>query len=88
MLALAADVEYITNVMNQYESFHELIQNGGDDNKNSIEIKSKIKKLMTSSDVTDCLNRLVDIQNGQPVWGLSTSEREIIMLAREKVNEC
>ena len=52
----------------------------------SIEIKASIKKLMTSHEVLESLNRL-EIQ-GKPVWGLSSDERELVMLAREKVNEC
>ena len=34
----------------------------------------------------NCLNRLeVD---GEPVWGLSSDERDLVQYAREKVNEC
>lgn len=51
-----------------------------------IELKASIKKLMTAPDVVEALKRL-EIQ-GEPVWGLSTDEREMIILAREKVNEC
>ena len=51
-----------------------------------IEVKAHIKKLMTHPDTMELLDRL-QVQ-GKPVWGLSTDERELIMLAREKVNEC
>lgn len=52
----------------------------------SIEIRAGIKKLMTSPEFMECLNRL-EIQ-GEPVWGLSSDERDLITTARAKVNEC
>ena len=52
----------------------------------SIELKASIKKLMTSPDVTEALDRL-EVQD-EPVWGLSTGEREMIILAKQKMNEC
>lgn len=41
---------------------------------------------MTSTEVLESLNRLEF--DGSPVWGLSTNERALVELAREKVNEC
>lgn len=61
-------------------------QKGKEVTSKTIELKSNIKKLMTSPEVTEALDRL-EIQ-GEPVWGLSTHEREMIMMAREKMNEC
>ncbi len=52
----------------------------------TIEIKSKIKKACTNPEFIDCLNRLE--LNGEPIWGLSGDERDMIMNARSKVNEC
>lgn len=51
-----------------------------------IELKAQIKKLMTSPEVSEALDRL-EIQ-GEPVWGLSTEEREMIVMCREKIKEC
>ena len=51
-----------------------------------MEISSKIKKIMTSVDVMETLKRL-EVE-GEPVWGLSSEERELVHDARQKVNEC
>ena len=52
----------------------------------TLEISSKIKKIMTSVDVMETLKRL-EVE-GEPVWGLSSEERELVHDARQKVNEC
>ena len=91
MLALAADVENLTLVMEEIYKLDEELekekeQHEGQLTGKSLEISSKIKKVMTSNDVMDCLNRLeVD---GDPVWGLSSEERDLVYYARMKVNEC
>ena len=91
MLALAADVENLTLVMEEIYKLDEELekekeQHEGQLTGKSLEISSKIKKVMTSNDVMDCLNRLeVD---GEPVWGLSSEERDLVHYARLKVNEC
>mmetsp|Transcript_7785 Transcript_7785/g.15090 ORF Transcript_7785/g.15090 Transcript_7785/m.15090 type:complete len:157 (-) Transcript_7785:125-595(-) len=88
VLAFAADVEMISAVMDElYALESELREQGADSvSKKSLELKSSIKKLMTAPEVSEALDRL-EIQ-GEPVWGLSTDEREMIVLAREKMNEC
>lgn len=91
MLAMAADVEKISHVMEELETLENLLQreeteNPGQVSGRSIEIKNSIKKLMTNSEVLDTLNRLE--LNGSPVWGLNQSERALVEAAREKVNEC
>ena len=87
MLALAADVQKISSVMKELETLEGLLERESDATTGrSIELKAGIKKLMTHPDVLESLNRL-EIQ-GEPVWGLSSEERELIILAREKVNEC
>lgn len=88
MIALSQDVEKIEQVMTALESLEsQLLENAGNGvNGKSIELKSAIKKLMTDPSVLESLNRL-EIE-GQPVWGLSTQEREMIIMAREKVNGC
>jgi hypothetical protein len=86
MIALSQDVEKIEQVMTAVESLEsQLLDNAGVNGK-SIELKSAIKKLMTDPSVLESLNRLE--LEGQPVWGLSTEEREMIIMAREKVNAC
>ena len=86
MIALSQDVEKIEQVMTALESLEsQLFDNEGVNGK-SIELKSAIKKLMTDPSVLESLNRLE--LEGQPVWGLSTQEREMIIMAREKVNGC
>ena len=92
MLALAADVQKISSVMKELETlenllltYHNEIDEEGTTGK-TIELKASIKKLMTQPELVESLNRL-EIQ-GQPVWGLSTVERELVTTVREKVNEC
>ena len=90
MLALAADVQKITTVMGEVETLESLLESetkasNGEVTGKSIEIKANIKKLVTSPDFTESLNRL-EIQ-GSPVWGLSSNERELIIDARAKVLE-
>ena len=52
----------------------------------SIELKAAIKRKMTNKTMVTLLGRL-EI-NGEPVWGLSAKERELVYLAREKFNAC
>lgn len=90
LLAVAADVEFIQKVMDEYESLETMLRSEGGDtstvSSKSIEIKASIKKLMTDPQVSECLNRL-EVE-GEPIWGLSSQERELIIEAREKVNDC
>jgi hypothetical protein len=87
MIALAADVQKITNVVRELETLEGLLERETDPTTGrSIELRGSIKKLMTHPDVMESLDRL-EVQ-GEPGWGLSTEERELVILAREKVNEC
>ena len=86
LLALAHDVDRIRKTMEELETFERLLEGEDSVSNKSIEIKNSIKKLMTTPDVIESLSNL-EI-NGEPVWGLSTSEREMIMLAREKIADC
>ena len=91
MMALAADVENITLLMEEVYKLDAMLKEEKDEHNSSVtakslEISSKIKKIMTSHDVMDCLNRLE--VNGEPVWGLSSEERDLVHEARQKVNEC
>lgn len=91
MVALATDVENLTLVMEEIYKLEEALEeekaktDGGVSGK-TLEISSKIKKIMTSVDVMECLKRL-EVE-GEPVWGLSSEERELVHNARQKVNEC
>jgi len=90
MLALAVDVQRVTSVMDEVERLEGILDREHAESDGvtgrSIEIKSSIKKLMTSHEFMESLNKLE--VKGEPVWGLSTAERELIIMAREKVNEC
>mmetsp|Transcript_455 Transcript_455/g.855 ORF Transcript_455/g.855 Transcript_455/m.855 type:complete len:160 (-) Transcript_455:2671-3150(-) len=87
LLAMAADVQKISSVMKELETLEGLLQRESDPTTGrSIEIKSSIKKLMTHPEVLQALDRLET--EGGPVWGLSSEERDMIVEAREKVNEC
>jgi hypothetical protein len=87
LLAMAADVQKIAAVMKELETLEGLLQRESDPaSGRSIEIKSGIKKAMTSPEILQALDRLET--KGGPVWGLSSEEREMIIAAREKVNEC
>lgn len=93
LVAMAADVEKVKQTMNELIELEGLLQREYEKNSagdaptgRSIELKSSIKKLMTSPDFGQSLNNLeVD---GQPGWGLSSDERELVSFAREKFNEC
>jgi hypothetical protein len=89
LLALAADVQKVHATMSELEKLeHRALEESSSSNttsKSSMEIRATMKKLMTQQDFLESLNRL-EVQ-GEPVWGLSTAEREMITLARRKVNE-
>ena len=91
MVALASDVENLTMVMEEIEKLESMLEEekekaGSKVSGKQLEISSKIKKIMTSADVMECLNRL-EVE-GEPVWGLSVSERDLVAYARQMVNEC
>lgn len=91
MVAMAADVQTVSHTMEELDRLESLLdrdeqESSGKVSGRSIEIKNSIKKLMTSSEFLEVLNRLE--VNGEPVWGLSISERELVEAARDKVNQC
>ncbi len=47
-----------------------------------IEIKAKIKKMISNPEVRELITRL-EIK-GEPVWGLSARERDLVRLAKIK----
>lgn len=87
MLALAADVQFIQQVMSEVEVLqHSIEKEESAISPQAIELKSTVKKILTSPQFMEALDRL-EIQ-GSPVWGLSSAERQLIIDAREMVNEC
>eukprot|EP00978_Attheya_sp_CCMP212_P003285 scaffold6794_cov46-Attheya_sp.AAC.5 len=86
MMALAADVNQVARTMEEVETLENLIVDETDKlSSTSIEIHAKLKKLVTAPAFMECLNRLE--VRGEPAWGLSVAEHELITLAREKVNQ-
>lgn len=92
MLALAADVQHIVSVMNEVDKLEGILERENEEcgdsapSGKSIELRGSIKKVMADPKVIECLDRL-EVQ-GEPVWGLSSSERDLIQMARQKVNDC
>ena len=72
--------------MTEVSTLEQLLEEETDLNK-TMEARGSIKKLMTSPDVMEALERL-ECHKGEPVWGLSQDERELIAMARVKINEC
>jgi hypothetical protein len=54
-------------------------------NNRTIEIKARMKKTISNPQVRELLNRL-EIK-GEPVWGLSSKERDLVRTARQKYME-
>jgi hypothetical protein len=91
MLAMAHDVQTVRVTMQELELLESLLRAEEKDNNATVspkfmELKNSIKKLMTAPEFLESLNNL-EVQ-GEPAWGLSCEERELIISAREKVNEC
>mmetsp|Transcript_5318 Transcript_5318/g.7659 ORF Transcript_5318/g.7659 Transcript_5318/m.7659 type:complete len:147 (-) Transcript_5318:183-623(-) len=86
LLALAGDVERVSFTMRELEKMESRFEEESKEGHSSknFELRNSIKKMMTTSEFLESLSRL-EIK-GEPVWGLSESEREMIILAREKVN--
>ena len=61
-------------------------ENDGQVTNKSIELRGSIKHLVTNHEFLECLDRLEVM--GQPAWGLSAREHELVVLARGKVNTC
>lgn len=84
LLALAEDVDHVVDIMKQVQELEESLS---DDINKSMEARATIKKVLTSHDFMETLERL-ECAKGLPVWGLNQEERELIAAARIKVNEC
>jgi hypothetical protein len=86
LLALASDVQAVFSVMEEVDTLEQLLREEKDLNK-SMEARTHLKKLMTCPEFLACLERLECVK-GEPVWGLNQEERELIVMARNKVNAC
>ena len=81
------DIQTPMNIMETVEKLEEqlaesMASHGSSVNEESIELKGAIKRKMSSAKMALLLDRL-EI-NGQPRWGLSTTERAMVTMAREK----
>lgn len=93
-----SDVEWNSKAVAQLEDINALIELMGevgrledlvtDDSVSEpvIEAKASIKKLMTAPATVKLIEALE--MGGQPVWGLSQSERVLVKSAREKMLNC
>ena len=91
MLSLASDVEHIKTTMDEVELLEHFLQENQEEHGNkvtnrSVELRGSIKHLITSKEFLDCLDRLE--HQGIPLWGLSSKEHDLILLARDKINKC
>lgn len=87
MLALQSDVHFIQQTMEEVEVLQRSLEKEESAvTSQSLALRQTIKKLMTSPHFTEAIDRL-EVQ-GSPVWGLSSEERELIIHARELMNEC
>ena len=91
MIAQAADVEKIGLIIQEVVHLEQILEDEKAESQESVtgkslEISSRIKRFLTSPEVMEVLIRLeVD---GEPVWGLSSEERDMVHAVRRKVNEC
>lgn len=90
MIALATDVEHIKMVMKELELLEHILHMDQEEHNDevtnrSVELRGSIKHLVTNKDFLDCLDRLE--YEGRPIWGLSSEEHDLILLAREKINQ-
>ena len=83
LLASQKDIQELAQILAAVDSLEtELLAIGSGVNSKRIEIKAKIKKQISNPQVRGILDRLE--VKGQPVWGLSSKERDLVRLAKEK----
>lgn len=84
-VAHAADIVQLRNLMDEVLELESQLRSATDMPR-KIQIKASIKKKMTGREMTELLTRLE--LRGQPVWGLSVSERALVKEARRLFNSC
>ncbi|KAG5185812.1 hypothetical protein JKP88DRAFT_180046 [Tribonema minus] len=85
-VAALEDIARLSAIMTDVGSLEAELARCGTLNAHTIEIKSTLKKTLSSPAMIELLNRL-EI-NAEPVWGLTQAEREMVRTARRKVNTC
>ena len=86
MLALPVDVTRINQTMSLVGLLEESLAIHDETTSKTNPINGKMKKICTNPEFIECLNRLE--HRGEPVWGLSSYERNLIVEERNKVNKC
>jgi hypothetical protein len=82
-VARQADIAELSKIMSDVDAMeNELRTLGGTVTTRTIEIKARIKKTISNPKVREMLNRL-EIK-GEPVWGLSSKERDLVRAAKIK----
>jgi hypothetical protein len=84
-LAHAEDVRKLRKLVDEVMDL-ELQLQGESDVSRKIQAKANIKKKLTSRGFGELLKRLE--LRGEPVWGLSQTERALVKEARRMVNSC
>ena len=82
-VARQADIAELSKIMSDVDALEsELRSLGSSVTTRTIEIKARIKKTISNPKVREMLNRL-EIK-GEPVWGLSSKERDLVRAAKIK----
>ena len=84
-VAHAADIKSLRVLMEEVDELQVELRAATELPK-QISIKSAIKKKASGREMTELLKRLE--LKGQPVWGMSVSERDLVKEARRLFNSC
>mmetsp|Transcript_22570 Transcript_22570/g.36489 ORF Transcript_22570/g.36489 Transcript_22570/m.36489 type:complete len:176 (-) Transcript_22570:339-866(-) len=86
-LAALEDVAQLRALMDQVEALDaDLRAQEEQGSPRAVQTRATLKKLLTSARTTELMKRLM--MNGQPVWGLTQSERELVRSVQEAINSC
>mmetsp|Transcript_15896 Transcript_15896/g.49787 ORF Transcript_15896/g.49787 Transcript_15896/m.49787 type:complete len:160 (-) Transcript_15896:1140-1619(-) len=86
-VAQLEDIQSLQTLMAEVAQLEAAIAEANDPlSETAIENKQTIKRLMTRPETTTLIESLE--MGGQPVWGLSQSERSLVKEAREKMLNC
>ena len=85
-IAHLEDVDTLRSVMNDVSDvMREISELADKDVERMIALKSKRRKMIHNKEVSEIISRLHF--GGEPVWGLSVNERELVTAARRAVEE-